>query len=116
MPQAARLAVDIGGTFTDIALEIGDRIATSKTLTTPEHPVKGVMTGIGQALSAEGVAPGEVTSLIHGTTLATNALIERRGARVGVIATEGFRDILEIALERRFDQYDINLEKPDLIV
>ncbi|MEM9735744.1 MAG: hydantoinase B/oxoprolinase family protein, partial [Pseudomonadota bacterium] len=111
-----RLAVDIGGTFTDIALEIGDRIATSKTLTTPVRPVEGVMTGIGQALSAEGVAPGEVTSLIHGTTLATNALIERRGARVGVIATEGFRDILEIALERRFDQYDINLEKPDLIV
>lgn len=111
-----RLAVDIGGTFTDIAIEIGDRIETAKTLTTPDRPVEGVITGIGYALEQIDLEPSAFGAVIHGTTLATNALIERRGAKVGVIATEGFRDILEIGYERRYDQYDINLEKQDMIV
>ncbi len=115
-PGHARLAVDIGGTFTDIAIEVGETIYTAKTLTTPERPVAGVLEGIGYALDSAGIEPAGFRSVIHGTTLATNALIERRGARVGVIVTEGFRDILEIGYERRYDQYDINLGKPDRIV
>ena len=111
-----RLAVDIGGTFTDVAIEIGERILTAKTLTTPAQPVEGVLRGIGYAMSEAGLAPADFGSVIHGTTLATNALIERRGAKVAAIVTEGFRDILEIAHERRYDQYDLYLEKPDMIV
>ena len=116
MKQKPRLAVDIGGTFTDVAIEIDDRIETAKTLTTAGAPVDGVIEGIGYALDHSSLAPGDFGSIIHGTTLATNALIERRGARVGVITTAGFRDILEIGYERRYDQYDINIDKPDLIV
>jgi len=112
----ARLAVDIGGTFTDTAIAVGDQILTSKTLTTAERPVEGVLQGIDYAITQTQLEPADFASVIHGTTLATNALIERRGARVGVIVTEGFRDILEIGYERRYDQYDINIEKPDRIV
>ena len=110
------MGVDVGGTFTDIALSAGERIHTAKALTTPERPVEGVLEGIGYALDATGLAPAAFRSVIHGTTLATNALIERRGAKVGVITTDGFRDILEIGYERRYDQYDINIGQPDRIV
>ena len=110
------MGVDVGGTFTDIAISAGDRIHTAKSLTTPERPVAGVLEGIGYALDATGLQPAGFRSVIHGTTLATNALIERRGAKVGVITTEGFRDILEIGYERRYDQYDINIGQPDRIV
>ncbi len=111
-----RLAVDIGGTFTDIAIEQHGRILTAKTLTTPDAPVDGVITGIAHALDGTELSPGDFGTIIHGTTLATNALIERRGAKVAVITTEGFRDILEIGYERRYDQYDLYLEKQDMIV
>ncbi len=111
-----RLAVDIGGTFTDIAIATGEQIYIAKTLTTPGRPVTGVLDGVGRALKNADLEPADFRSVIHGTTLATNALIERRGARVGVITTAGFRDILEIGYERRYDQYDINIEKPDRIV
>ncbi len=89
---------------------------TAKCLTTPADPVAGAMTGVTDALRRAGLKPSDIGSFIHGTTLATNALIERKGATVGVITTEGFRDILEIAYERRYDQYDINIDKPDLYV
>ena len=115
-PAQARLAVDIGGTFTDVAIETGETILTAKTLTTHECPVEGVLRGVEYAMSQSDQSPANFASVIHGTTLATNALIERRGARVGVIATDGFRDILEIGYERRYDQYDMYLEKPDMIV
>ncbi|MDE0097774.1 MAG: hydantoinase B/oxoprolinase family protein [Gammaproteobacteria bacterium] len=111
-----RMGVDVGGTFTDIALSAGERIHTAKALTTPERPVEGVLEGIGYALDAAGLDSAAFRSVIHGTTLATNALIERRGAKVGVITTDGFRDILEIGYERRYDQYDINIGQPDRIV
>ena len=111
-----RMGVDIGGTFTDIALEIDGEISTAKTLTTPERPVDGVMRGIDHALEGADLDPSHFHCVIHGTTLATNALIERRGAKVGVIGTRGFRDILEIGYERRYDQYDLYLDKPDTIV
>ncbi len=110
-----RLAVDIGGTFTDTVLVDGRGLhvlATAKTPTTLENPTLGALDGAGRVLSNWPVSGwAEVTGFIHGTTLATNALIERRGARVATITTAGFRDILEIAYERRYSQYDINLTK-----
>lgn len=112
-----RIAVDIGGTFTDTVLVRGSDVLTSaKTLTTHDAPADGAIAGVRIALGETGVAPGDISGVIHGATLATNALIERRGAHVACILTKGFRDILEIAYERRHSQYDINIDKPDLIV
>ncbi len=118
MTHALRLAIDIGGTFTDTVLVEGeDRIlASTKTLTTHRNPADGAMEGARRVMAATGRSLSQVTGFIHGTTLATNALIERRGAVVATICTEGFRDILDIGYERRYSQYDINLEKPDLLV
>ncbi len=113
-----RLATDVGGTFTDTVLTDGSGavLATSKTLTTHENPALGALAGVQRALATAGVAIGNVTGFVHGTTLATNAMLERRGARVATLTTDGFRDILEIAYERRYSQYDINLTKPDYLV
>jgi N-methylhydantoinase A len=112
----ARIAVDIGGTFTDVAVEYGVDLLTAKTQTTPANPVGGVMAGIALALTDTDLKPEDVSMIIHGTTLATNALIERKGAKVAAITTEGFRDILEIALERRYDQYDPYIDKPPKLI
>ncbi|MEM9105882.1 MAG: hydantoinase/oxoprolinase family protein, partial [Pseudomonadota bacterium] len=115
--KSLRLAVDIGGTFTDTVLALDDAIiASSKTLTTHQNPALGAIEGTERVMDQSRYELSDVTGFIHGTTLATNALIERRGATVTTITTEGFRDILEIAYERRYDQYDIGLEKPDLLV
>ncbi len=113
-----RLAIDIGGTFTDTVLMDATHtvLATTKTPTTPDQPALGALQGAQYVLQSSGKTWREITGFVHGTTLATNALIERRGARVASITNEGFRDILEIAYERRYSQYAINLEKPDLIV
>ncbi|MEM9248016.1 MAG: hydantoinase/oxoprolinase family protein [Pseudomonadota bacterium] len=120
MPDAhgPRLAIDIGGTFTDTVLmaSTGAILATAKTPTTPRRPTHGALSGTRRVLTDADVEWSAVAGVVHGTTLATNALIERRGARVATVTTDGFRDILEIAYERRYSQYDINLEKPDLIV
>jgi N-methylhydantoinase A len=107
-----RLAVDIGGTFTDVVLERGDNRWTVKTLTTPSAPAQGVLRGIEQTLAAAGLQGGDIDLLIHGTTLATNAILERKGAATALVTTEGFRDVLDIGYETRFDQYDLMLEKP----
>ncbi len=113
-----RLAVDIGGTFTDSVLmgDYGKIRATTKTLTTHHDPSEGAIAAIQRTLDEAGASMDAVATFIHGTTLATNALIEKRGARVATVATEGFRDILEIAYERRYSQYDLNLTKPDFLV
>ena len=113
-----RLAVDIGGTFTDTVLvnRQSHILATTKTPTTPNNPAHGAIDGARRVLAEAGVEWSQIDGFIHGTTLATNALIERRGAVVATVTTKGFRDILEIAYERRYSQYDINLVKPDLIV
>ena len=108
---SVRLAVDIGGTFTDVVVEAGGRRTTAKLLTTPAAPEQAVLEATGRALHAAGLRAAEVTLVIHGTTLATNAVIERRGAVTALITTEGFRDVLAIADESRFDQYDIDLVK-----
>ena len=106
---SARLAVDIGGTFTDVALEQGRERHTTKVLTTPAAPEQGVMTGLRAILATAGIGPQDVALVVHGTTLATNAVIERKGARVALITTEGFRDILALGNESRYDQYDLNI-------
>ena len=111
-----RIAVDVGGTFTDIALEHAEGMATKKVLTTPDKPEEGVLSGIRSTLTEANISPSEINILIHGTTLATNALIERKGAKVALITTEGLRDSVEMAQENRFEQYDIKPEVGKLIV
>ena len=116
---SCRLAVDVGGTFTDVALESGPRrpgFVTTKVLTTPRAPEEGVAAAIGQAIREAGIGAGDVGLLIHGTTLATNALIERTGARTALLTTEGFRDSVEMALENRFEQYDVSIDRPAPLV
>jgi N-methylhydantoinase A len=113
---AARLGVDIGGTFTDLALAADDRLHTLKLLTTHEAPERAVLAGLDAILAEAGLAPAAIGLTIHGTTLATNALIERKGALTALVTTEGFRDTLEIGTESRFEQYDLFLDKPPPVV
>ena len=113
---AIRLGVDIGGTFTDVALEVGDRRYTAKGLTTARAPEAGVLAIVRAIIGEAGIKPGDVQLIIHGTTLATNALIERKGAKTALLTTEGFRDILEIRHENRFEQYDVNIDLPPPLV
>jgi N-methylhydantoinase A len=115
-PPAIRLGLDIGGTFTDVALEIGDRRFTTKTLTTPGAPEQGVLDALRAVIAAAGIEPRLVGLIIHGTTLATNAVIERKGARTALLTTEGFRDVVEIRHENRFEQYDVNIDLPPPLV
>ena len=99
MSDGAKLAVDIGGTFTDLVLEKGGRRHQAKLLTTPAAPEEAVLEGAQRILAESDTPVDDVDLVIHGTTLATNALIERKGAKTGLIATEGFRDSVEIAYE-----------------
>jgi N-methylhydantoinase A len=107
-----RLAADIGGTFTDVVLDAGGTRRTRKVLTTPAAPEEGVLEGVSLVLEDAGLRFSDIDVFVHGTTLATNAIIERRGARTALVATQGFRDVLEIGTESRYDQYDLTLEKP----
>ncbi len=109
-----RIGIDVGGTFTDFVLVDGPRghIAKEKYLTTPHDPAVGVLEGLELLLQRSGVGLSEVAYIVHGTTLAANAIIERKGARVGLLATEGFRDALDIRREVRYDMYDLDLEFP----
>ena len=111
-----RLAIDIGGTFTDVALECGDEQFTTKTLTTKSQPETAVLAGIETVLTQAKINPSQVEIIIYGTTLATNLLIERRGASVALVTTFGFRDVVEMRNENRFEQYDINIELPTPLV
>jgi N-methylhydantoinase A len=111
-----RLAVDIGGTFTDIVLDVGRDRKTRKVLTTPVRPEQAVLDGIRLILSDARAHFRDIDVFIHGTTLATNAIIERRGAKTALIATDGFRDVLDIATESRYDQYDLTIDKPTPLV
>ncbi len=114
--STARLAVDIGGTFTDLVLETTARSWSTKLLTTPAAPEQAVLEGTRRILAEAGVPPAAVGLVVHGTTLATNALIERKGARTGLVTTAGFRDSVEIAWEHRFDQYDLLMQRPEPLV
>jgi len=108
--------VDIGGTFTDIALDVDGVLHSTKILTDYELPERAILTGVRQVVEQAGLALSDIDQLIHGTTLATNALIERRGARTAFITTEGFRDTLEMRTENRFEQYDINIALPPPLI
>ncbi|HKV44592.1 MAG TPA: hydantoinase/oxoprolinase N-terminal domain-containing protein, partial [bacterium] len=105
------VGVDVGGTFTDLALWDGrtGTVSVHKLPTTPDDPTRAIVAG----LAALG---GQPDGVIHGTTLISNALIERRGARVGLVTTEGFRDTLEIGSELRYDTFDLLLERPAPLV
>ena len=116
MKQPAKLAADIGGTFTDIVLEATGKRHSLKVLTTTDAPERAVMHGINLILQESGVKPAEVGVFIHGTTLATNALIERKGAKTAFITTAGFRDIIEQGYEKRYDHYDLMLERATPLV
>jgi N-methylhydantoinase A len=116
MGTHVRMAVDIGGTFTDVILDRSNERLTRKVLTTTQQPEQGVLEGARLVLADARLHFSNVDVFVHGTTLATNAIIERRGARTALIATEGFRDVLDIASESRYDQYDLTIEKPPPLV
>jgi len=116
LTQRTRLAVDIGGTFTDFALEHAGRRVTAKVLTTPAAPEDGVNAGIAEILRAAGIGAGEIGLVVHGTTLATNAIIERKGARTAFLTTAGHRDVLALRNESRYDQYDLDIVLPESLV
>ena len=111
--SSVRLGVDIGGTFTDVVLEHGSESFSTKVLTTYAAPENAIIEGTHRVLRDAQLQPGDVDQIIHGTTLATNALIERRGAKTALITTQGFRDVIEMRTESRFEQYDLNLELPE---
>ncbi len=111
-----RIAVDIGGTFTDVALERGLDLFSAKTLTTHDAPERGAVTAISEVLATAHIEPAEVTQVIYGTTLATNLLIERKGSPTGLLTTRGFRDSVEMRNENRYEQYDINIDLPAPLV
>lgn len=111
-----RLAADIGGTFTDLALTINDTLWTTKLLTTPSEPARAVLQGISTLCHQSSIGMADIDVFVHGTTLATNALIERRGALTGFLTTHGMRDSIEMAHENRFEQYDLAMRRPEPLV
>jgi len=113
-----RIGVDIGGTFTDFALveDSGGRLALHKQLTTPGDPSAAVLDGIARLLAREGVPIAEVAEVVHGTTLVTNSVIERKGAKTGMLVTAGFRDIPDMRGETRYDLFDLRLVFPEALV
>ena len=112
----ARIGIDVGGTFTDVALEFDGRRFTSKVLTTTDDPAVACMQALEEGLVRSGIGPVDVDVIIHGTTLATNAILERKGATTSLVTTEGFRDTIEMGTEGRPEQYEINIVKPRPLV
>ena len=106
-----KAGIDIGGTFTDLILmsDEGDKLFVGKVLTTPQDPSVGAIDGLVSLLKEQNIAAENLRTIIHGTTLVANAIIERRGAKSGLITSQGFRDVLEIGREKRYDVYDIFL-------
>jgi len=113
-----RVGIDVGGTFTDLLLvdDATGEVTVGKELTTPADPARAIEQVLDGALAARGLSPTALGRLIHGTTLVTNALIERKGARLALLATRGFRDAVEIAREHRYALYDLFLEMPRPLV
>ena len=116
--MAWRIGVDSGGTFTDVCLfddETGT-VAVWKVSSTPDDPSHGIAAGVIEGIERVGASPAAVMYFGHGTTVATNALIQHKGARTGLITTDGFRDLLEIGRQKRPDLYDIQVDKPLVLV
>jgi N-methylhydantoinase A len=111
--NSIRMGVDIGGTFTDVVLEKDGTPYSVKVLTTYTAPENAIIDAMHQVCAKANINPNQIEQIIHGTTLATNALIERRGAKTALITTEGFRDVIEMRTESRFEQYDLNLNLPE---
>lgn len=116
MTDQASLGVDIGGTFTDVVIETRGTLTSTKVLTTHDAPEDAILKGMAIVCEQSGIPPTALARVIHGTTLATNALIERRGAKTALITTEGFRDVVEMRTESRFEQYDLNLQLPEPLI
>lgn len=114
--QDIRLGSDIGGTFTDIALDVRGTMYSTKVLTNYSAPEQAILDGMEIVIKEAGIQLSEINIIIHGTTLATNALIERRGARTALVTTDGFRDVIEMRTENRFEQYDLNLVLPTPLI
>lgn len=117
MPLTARLSVDIGGTFTDLVLLRSDGVTFSaKVSSTPDSPEVAVVTGMAEVLAAAGIGPGALTEVLHGTTVGSNTLLQKRGARCGLITTRGFRDVLEIGRLRTPGMFDLTWDKPEPLI
>jgi len=112
MKPSIRLGADIGGTFTDIALDVRGTLHSTKVLTNYSAPEQAILDGIALVCQQANISPSDIQQIIHGTTLATNALIERRGARTAFVTTAGFRDVIEMRTENRFAQYDLTIQLP----
>src|SRR5688572_31024204 len=113
-----RIGVDIGGTFTDFVLfdDEGKSARTYKCLTTPDDPAQAVVEGVLTLTETAGLRPSDIGSVVHGTTLVTNAVIERKGVNAAMLVTRGFRDVLEIAQERRYDLFDLTIRFPKPVI
>src|SRR5580692_11599685 len=116
--RTARIGVDVGGTFTDLVLHDPrrDLVHTGKLLTTPDDPSTAIIAGITRLLREVELHPADLHSVVHGTTLVANTIIERTGATVGLLTTDGFRDSIEIGRETRYDLYDLFLDPPPTLV
>ncbi|GKW48742.1 hydantoinase/oxoprolinase family protein [Halomonas sp. NCCP-2165] len=114
--QDIRLGADIGGTFTDIALDVRGTLYSTKVLTNYTAPEQAILDGVEIVTRDAGISASDIDIIIHGTTLATNALIERRGAKTALVTTEGFRDVIEMRTENRFEQYDLDLVLPTPLI
>ena len=112
------VGIDVGGTFTDVSVHIpgADQPLMFKLPSTPNAPDQAIIQGVQQVLSLAGQAPGNVQRISHGTTVGTNALIQRRVGKVGIVTTAGFRDLLEIGRQTRPRVYDIHLDNPSPLV
>src|SRR4051812_39907596 len=113
-----RIGVDVGGTFTDFVLvdERSGSLTREKCLTTPHDPVEGIMTGVRRLTESGAVAASSIRGVAHATTLVTNTLIERKGADTGLLATHGFRDLIELGSDMRYDMYDLAIDFPEPLV
>ena len=115
--QQIRIGADVGGTFTDIVLQTATgALHSTKVLTTYKAPEQGIIEGIKQISEVSGVELSQVNQILHGTTLATNTIIERRGAKTALVTTAGFRDVIETRTESRFEQYDLNIVLPQPLI
>ena len=114
--QDIRLGADIGGTFTDVALDVRGKLFSTKVLTNYSAPEQAILDGMAIVVRDAGISPSDIDIVIHGTTLATNALIERRGARTALVTTDGFRDVIEMRTENRFAQYDLDIVLPTPLI
>ena len=112
-PAGVRVGVDIGGTFTDIVLTRPDgTLLVNKTSSTPDDPARAVVSGLAALLRGTGIAPASVSEIVHGTTVGSNAVLQKKGAATGLLTTRGFRDVLEIGRIRTPDLFDLTWDKP----